>query len=433
MPTVYKCPAENSCKGGLDSPCENGYEGPLCAVCSPGYQKKLQACTLCPSNNWIVGQLSIFGAILLVIIALLVWKSKRKASMVGGSHLIDMFFSKLKIVIGFYQITNGLLEVFSYIKWPGSFEVIAKYSGILQVNLLQIAPVHCLFPGIHVNAFGDLYLIMATNAAFIGASGIFYGVRKMVIIRDLSLKDDEKRNKISKSKELVYRNLFFFLYVTYLSTCFKTAIVMPFACRKLCKDEKEEMCDEYLKADYSVQCQGTKYNNILVVAYISTAYILALPAASFIALWRERRAILTTKDSHTGPGTELIKGLCFLFENYKPRLWYWELVEMSRKVILTCGLILVGQESRSYIGLAWVVAGMYGVLFSWCKPIQDAFENRLMATSLAVTIVNLGIGAVSRIPAENIPDSANGYSDAVAFKVLILGANTLVIGCLVGK
>jgi len=29
IPTPYKCPVEESCKGGLDSLCENGYEGPL--------------------------------------------------------------------------------------------------------------------------------------------------------------------------------------------------------------------------------------------------------------------------------------------------------------------------------------------------------------------------------------------------------------------
>ena len=75
---------------------------------------------------------------------------------------------------------------------------------------------------------------------------------------------------------------------------------------------------------------------------------------------------------------------------------------MSRKFILTSGLILVSQESRSFIGLAWVIAGMYAVLFCWIKPVQDPFENKLMSTSLAVTIVNLGIGAVSRIPAENV-------------------------------
>ena len=243
----------------------------------------------------------------------------------------------------------------------------------------------------------------------------------------------KKAKRISQTKELVFRNLFFFIFVTYLSTCSKTASVMPFTCFKLCTDDKEELCNEYLKVDYSVQCQGPKYNYLLIVAYISTAYILTLPVASFIALWRKRRLLLTSSESDAGKSTEMITGLRFLFENYKTRSWYWELVEMSRKVIITSGLILVGEESRSYIGLAWVVAGMYGMLFCWIKPIQDAFENRLMSTSLAVTVVNLGIGAVSRIPAENIPNPIDRYTDEVIMKKLIFGANTLVIGLIVGK
>ena len=65
--------------------------------------------------------------------------------------------------------------------------------------------------------------------------------------------------------------------------------------------------------------------------------------------------------------------------------------------------------------------------------IQDVAENRMMATSLAVTVVNLGIGVVSRIPAENISTSSDAYVDAVLFKILVLGANTLVIGQVIGK
>ena len=301
------------------------------------------------------------------------------------------------------------------------------------MNLLQIAPIHCLFPGLRVNALGDLCLIMAMNIGVIGAFGIAYCVRKVIILRLQGLEDEEKSIKISQTKEFFYRNLFFFLYITYLSTCSKTAGVLPFACRQLCKDENEEICNAYLKVDYSVNCQGARYNHLLIVAYISTAYIFALPTASFLALWKKRKTILTATDSDTRVGTEMITGLHFFFENYQTRSWYWELIEMSRKIILTSGLILVGQESRSYIGLAWVVAGMYGMLFCWVKPIQDAFENRLMSTSLAVTVVNLGIGAVSRIPAENIPGSMDLHRDAMAMKILILGANSLVIGLLVGK
>ena len=433
MPTPYKCPVEESCKGGLDSPCENGYKGPLCAVCKSGYHKQLQTCTQCPSKKWIAGQLSIITAIVLLIVLLLMWKTKTNAEKYRGRFLIDTLFSKLKIVIGFYQVTNGLLEVFSYIKWPGSLDVIAKYSGILQMNFLQITPLNCLFPGLHMGAFGDLCLIMSLNVAAIGTSGVGYGVYKFIVLRNPNFDDEKKSNRLSQTKEFVYKNLFFFMYVTYLSTCSKTASVLPFACRKLCSDEKEELCSEYLKADYSVQCQGTKYNHLLIVAYISTAYILTLPAASFIALWRKRKLALASTNSDTGPSTEMITGLGFLFENYQTHSWYWELVEMSRKIILTSVLILVEQESRSYIGLAWVVAGMYGMAFCWVKPIQDAFENKLMSTSLAVTVVNLGIGAVSRIPAENIPGLTDQDTEAVAFKILIIGANTLVIGLLAGK
>ena len=438
VPTPYKCPAEESCKGGLDSQCENGYEGPLCSVCSSGYFKQLKICTRCPSNTWIAGQLSIVLVAVLIVLALLVWRSHRKISTKKEKGLLmDVFLSKVKIVIGFYQVTYGLLEVFSYIKWPGSLESIAKYSGFLQLSLMQIAPVQCIFPKLRLNAFGSLFALMGVNAAIICFSGIAYGVHRLIIFRNHSLKDDEKSRKVSQSKELVYRNLFFFLFTTYLSTCSKTANVLPPACRKLCWDDKEEHCFEYLKADYSVSCQGQKYNQFLVVAFISTAYIFVLPAAAFIAIWRQQRAALNEEDEGRLQGQasskEMISGLRFLFVNYKTHSWYWELVETARKVILTCGLIFVGQESRSYIGLALVISGMYGILFAWVKPLEDVMENRLMTTSLGVTVFNLVIGAVSRIPTEIMTGWIGPDTDAVFFKILVFVANSLVIGLLGGK
>ncbi|KAL9977407.1 hypothetical protein ACROYT_G014804 [Oculina patagonica] len=435
IPTPYMCPAEESCKGGLDSLCENGYEGPLCSVCSSGYYKQFKLCTRCPSKKWIVGQLSIILAIVLIIIAVLVWSSRRNIKKEEERFLTDKFFSKVKIVIGFYQVTYGLLDVFSYIEWPGSLETIAKYSGFLQLNMLQIAPIQCLFPGLHLDAFGSLFAVMAMNVAMVSFSVIAYGVHKLLILKNRDLEENEKSRRVSQSKEVVYRNLFFFLYVTYLSTCYKTASVLPLTCKEICRDDKEVLCSKYLKADYSVPCQGQKYNHMLVVAYISTAYIFALPAASFITLWRQQRARLGTQDDDTsqdsGSNKEMISGLRFLFENYNTSSWYWELVEMTRKVILTCGLIFVGQESRSYIGLALVIAGMYGFLFAWVKPLQDATENRLMTTSLAVTVVNLVIGAASKIPTEYVTGSIGLETDALLFKILIFAANSLVIGQLV--
>ena len=437
LPRPYRCPREESCRGGINSSCENGYEGPLCSVCSSGYYKQLKNCTRCPTKKWIVGQLSIIAFIVLIFVTIMVWSSRRKIEKREGHLLIDTFLSKVKIVIGFYQVTNGLLEAFSYIKWPGSLEVIAKYSGFLQLNVLQIAPVQCLFPGMSLNAFRSLFATMTMNAFVTCLCGIGYRLHKLIIERNRSLEEDAKSRRIMQSKELFYKNLFFFLYVTYLSTCSKTALVLPLACRNLCRDDKEALCSKYLRADYSVPCKGQNYNDMLIGAYVSIAYIFALPAASVCVLWKHQRAQLATeeegKSQEIAFSKEMVSGLRFLFENYKTRSWYWELVEMTRKVILTSGLILVGQESRSYIGLALVIAGMYGIAFSWIKPMQDAMENKLMAASLACTVVNLVIGATSKIPSENINGGIDANTDAMLFKILVFAANSLVIGLLVGK
>lgn len=73
------------------------------------------------------------------------------------------------------------------------------------------------------------------------------------------------------------------------------------------------------------------------------------------------------------------------------------------------------------------------MFFAYMRPVEDPFENKLMLVSLAVTFVNLGIGAVSKIPKENVPASIDPYVDSVMFNILVIGANTLVIGLLVCK
>ena len=441
VPTPHKCPQQEACYGGFNSSCADGYQGPLCEICSDGYYKQFQTCKKCPTKKWMIGQLSIVVAVILVIILVILWSSKKKQeNEKKGRSTVDMILGRLKIVIGFYQVTDGLLQTFSYIKWPDSLSVIGKYSEMVQLNVFQIAPLHCIFPELKFNAFKGLFAILATNATAIIVAILIYCLRKLLLERSASSKE-EKLRKSSQTKELILRNLFFFLYVTYLSTCSKTASVLPPTCRLLCSDKTKTHCQKFLKTDYSIDCESTNYSRSVIVAYIAVAYILLLPTASLIALWKARLTVTSQnemEDEHQNPdikvkSSEVTTGLRFLFENYHPRSWYWELVDTVRKVVLTSGLILVGGESRAYVGLACVMSGLYGMFFAYVSPIVDPFENRLMLISLAVTFVNLGIGAVSKINSENIPASVDPYVDNIMFKVLVFGANSLVIGLLVGK
>ena len=281
---------------------------------------------------------------------------------------------------------------------------------------------------------------MPTVNAFSVVTAFFiYGLRKLTLTRNV-LNGGERLKKTSETKELICRNLFFFLYVTYLNTCSSTASVLPLACRTICIDEKEELCDRVLKADFNIQCTSPKYKRLVIVAYCALVCILVLPTAAIVALWRKRGSLgiqcnkdKTETNDAEERSEEVVQGLQFLVQNYNGRSWYWERVETTRKVVLTSGLILVGGESRAYVGLACVISGLYGIFFALKRPIVDPFENKLRLSSLAVTFVNLGIGAVSRIPKEGIPSSIDPYLDNITFNVLVFGANSLVIGLLVGE
>ena len=351
--------------------------------------------------------------------------------------MVDIVLARLKIVIGFYQVTFGVLDAFTFIKWPNSLAAIAKYSEMLQLNVLQIAPIHCLFPQLKVDAFESLFAILAMNVAAVAEAGTCYGIKRLLMTStSRHLENDAEAKQISNTKELIYRNLFFFLFVTYISTCSKTANVLPLACREICYEDNGKDCFKYLKADFTIECHSREYKRLVSVAYFAIAYIVFLPLASYLFLWKQNRkakASLNDSGQKQTFGKELAAGLRFLSENYSARSWYWELVETVRKVILTSGLILVGGESRAYIGLACVISGLYGMFFAYVRPVEDPFENKLMLTSLAVTFVNLGIGAVSKIPKENVPASIDPYVDSVMFNVLVIAANTLVIGLLVGE
>ena len=111
------------------------------------------------------------------------------------------------------------------------------------------------------------------------------------------------------------------------------------------------------------------------------------------------------KYAHTG---ELNAGLWFLYEQYKTQNWYWELVQIIRKLIFTSGLILIGGESRSYVGLACVMSGIFATAFAHRHPILKKFENNLQQL---LTFVHLGIGTISKIPSENFPNDVDQYVD----------------------
>lgn len=217
--------------------------------------------------------------------------------------MIDILLARLKIVIGFYQVTSGIVEAFVYVKWPSSLSVIGDYAEIIQLNILQFVPLHCLFPSWKQDAFSKMYLMLGSNASVVIFAFVCYWIRKLFLLRKLNANSSKTRTKLSTAKEFLYRNVFLFFFITYPSTCSAILRTLPLACHKLCT---ESSCALYLKADYSVKCEGDRYNFFKLFAFGASSYIVVLPALVFLALWRHRRQQVLRAQS----GDNNTKGVC---------------------------------------------------------------------------------------------------------------------------
>ena len=110
-----------------------------------------------------VGQLAIIGALVMLFVILVVWGSKKESKKDAGRPFLDKVLGNIKVVIGFYQVLFGIMEAFSYIKWPGSLSVVGEYSEIIQMNIVQIAPLHCILSGFKFDAFTSLIAVMGLS------------------------------------------------------------------------------------------------------------------------------------------------------------------------------------------------------------------------------------------------------------------------------
>ena len=125
--------------------------------------------------------------------------------------------------------------------------------------------------------------------------------------------------------------------------------------------------------------------------------------------------------------------LSLFYENYKRDYWFWEVIEMYRKLILVTGLSLIGSHSRSQVGVGVLLAGGFSVLHAAYQPITDRFENALQTTALLVVFFDLTLGVMLKIADNDIPVDVNTKNDNTGVGVLFVLVNSMVIAIALGK
>ena len=204
VPKAYKCLREQSCLGGIDSECAEGYAGPLCANCQSGYYKRAVSCHKCPSKKLIAIQFGVLGLTILVIIVVIIKSSK--LSTTGRRTIADIFLAHVKIVIGFYQVLAGLLQAFSYVKWPSKVSLLESYIRFVQLNVLQIVSPSSVEEEFKANAYSHFVFTLAGNVLVVTLPMSIYLV--MMAWMKVRAKQSDQSNAMDVIK--IYLNITLF-------------------------------------------------------------------------------------------------------------------------------------------------------------------------------------------------------------------------------
>ena len=82
----------------------------------------------------------------------------------------------------------------------------------------------------------------------------------------------------------------------------------------------------FLRVDYSLDCDDNEYGRVVYLAWVAISlYPIGIPLLYLALLLSARKAILTEQP------TALSRSLTFLYQDYAPSMYWWEVVEISKK------------------------------------------------------------------------------------------------------
>lgn len=428
-PKAYACPTPENCRGVTSesaSSCLDGTTGPLCAVCEDTHFRLNGVCSACPESQGgsIVSMILILAVFVIVFVLILrqnakdipfvdEWNPERDESKNGLSvaeqeqtRYVVQFMTLVKIVLGYTQIKALIQEVYPGVQWPSSYKSFTGGLQFMSSNPLSIVMPSCLSTSLIITAYSEFLIAAWTPLILAPILVVYYKIKA----RNLPSKPDGVQQEMKDGKRDPYTvqdlqalciSTACFVYYLLYPTIAVASVRLLAKCDPICRNYDgngvASDCSEYLRADYSIQCDGenaSRHNGYKAAAGIAfVVYSIAIPAAIAVLLRRGRQG------SAKGLASALMAGFSFYTKQYKPGYYFWETVDLYRKLFVTSMVVFIadGTSMQVSFGIMFAVVGM--VLQALYSPYIHTDENRLALAAQAITVLALIVGGLIRASA----------------------------------
>ena len=468
LPMAHKCPVPTSCKGGVEASCERGYTGILCAVCDSGYMKQFHKCVGCPSP---VASVFECVAYFFSFVTLCWLMSKLDAVTLAGEvneknerTFADLIQSSLKILIGFYQILVRIINAFSSIQWPRTLTHAVKVFEFIQLSVLKIPSLHCIRSDWRLNAVSEFWISLIAMAV-VPSLILVYGILSSSFFYFCASRENSRMKRMNTLKSCL-QSIVFFFFATYPFVSTNIFHVLPASCHRLCTVKENGRClysTSYLRNDYSVKCPNPAVN----YAYVSLLLPFGLPCLLLYLLWifapkeGEKRhnhrdldiscydsqenkddyyvemkgysAPLISSETAKSEGKSIATfALKMTYGNYKTSCWYWEFIEMTRKLVIVIASSFLLQNVKIGLYSNILLSILFVLLHARKWPMKDSFDNYMQLLALVSVTVNLCY-SVTKSSSIGDADIMENDKDVYALGLMLVSLNSLLVILIVGR
>lgn len=405
--SFHLCLVPSHCVGGVGSPCDANRKGVLCGLCKDGYKatRSTSPCVKCPKTAgeaWGISfVLLAVAAVLFVGVYIFVDRSgneqvklmvppkdadasgsnqRARAETLNNrdnSEIIDLslpdqsgsprdVLHKGKVMVSFFQIST-VIAFQGRIPWPTFFQQFVGYFAFINFDFIPWQSLAC---ATRVTIFDKALIVGLLPLMALVALVLFYYLPSKVLSRwDMADDDTHRLRRMIQNQKMVKLCLFtaFLLYPHVSSTELSLLNCVDVDGTSYMTQSLEQQC---FTPAYFQQMGGLWIFLVLYPVGVPVLYLVLL------ILHRSRL---------NEPGVLLKLG--FLYEAYERQTWYFELIDMLHKLMLTSVLVFVNNSQMAAMSVTLLV---YLCVILLTKPYATKANDQLH-TLAQVELLNLAL------------------------------------------
>jgi hypothetical protein len=328
---------------------------------------------------------------------------------------------------------NGITTALMFVPWPSAMQVVGRYLKAIEFNVMEVVNPVCLNSNLQMDHLWKTLLFAATIAVLLLLVTFVYWVWKAHLKwRNITVTEDLRQTALQFCLTGILW-IIFGCYPALSQSIIATVPYRSFSCISLnCSTSiSSTKCQWYLKADVSLECNEKTFSSIL---WKICDFLLIIPFGILLLIY----VLLYLKHRSTSRGQKITNphvkalylALSFLDGSYEPRFWYWEVLEMTRKLVLTSGLQFFGQGSATELAMAGIVATAFAVLHAYHKPMKKSLKGQqlLQLVSLSLISLNIMLGVLQMVDLnEGSTSVADGYDIDASYETVSPGSGKSIV------